>query len=688
MQMEKKIYNLPVYIYFIVITALIVVLFPREGKFRYLFTEGKPWSYGLLTAPFDFSIYKTQSELKREQDSIVEFCQHYFLLDKEIVKERIAKFKKERANMPEINNVYANYIERSLQTVYERGIVSVADYEFLLKNAYTGFMLIKNNIASPYTKDNLFTVRSAYTYILETSPVSMDIEILRAASLDNYLSENLRYDEETSNKIKEDLIKQISPASGMIQAGERIIDRGEIVDSQTYNILSSLRQVTETRLGAVRWQGWLLAGVFVLVAAFMTFFFLYFYFFRPAIYNKSKDTFFLFLLVGMFIIMTELCVGRQLFNVYIIPYAIIPIVIRTFFDSRTAIAAHNTTILICSLMVPFPFEFILLQFSTSMVVVYSLSTLTKRSQLIRCSFYILLTYIVIYLGLNFFHEGEIAKINWRMFVYFGINFVFLMFTYSFIYVIERIFGYISGVTLVELSDINSPLLRKLSEIAPGTFQHSLQVSILGSAAADKVSANPLLIRTGALYHDIGKIENPAYFAENQAGDNNLHKNLPYEKSAEIIIKHVPDGVKLAAKYNLPEKVIDFIRTHHGRGLAKYFYNSFKNEFPDTQVNVSKFTYPGPNPRTKEEAILMMADAVEAASRSLKDYSEESISELVNRIINAQIADGLLVDAPLTFKHIKIIKSIFVEKLINMFHSRISYPELENKEENNDQKLNT
>jgi len=674
--MRKKIYNIPVYIYFTVIIVLIVVLFPREGKFRYLFTEGKPWKYSLLTAPFDFPVYKTPSELKREQDSVVQFFHPYFLLDKEISKNQIAKFKKGRINMHELNNVYANYIEKSLQTVYERGIVSVSDYDFLQKNDCSDFMLIRNNIASRHKVDDLFTARSAYFYILENLPPNLDISNLNTISLDDYLLENMRYDEETSNRLKEDLINRISPSRGKVQAGEKIIDRGEIVDKQIYNILASLRQVTETRLGAAQWQGWLLTGVFMLTVAFMTFFFLYLYFFRPEIYKNNKDMFFLFSLIGIFTIMTELCVDSQLFNVYIIPYSIIPIVIRTFFDSRTATTAHNITVLMCSLMVPFPFEFIILQFSTGMIVVYSLNVLTKRSQLIKCSFYILLTYIVIYMGLVLFYEGDIVKTNWQMFVHFGVNFVFLMFTYSFIYIIERIFGYISGVTLVELSDINTPLLRKLSEMAPGTFQHSLQVSILGSAAADKVGANPLLVRTGAMYHDVGKIENPVYFTENQASDHNPHKYLPYEKSAEIIINHVPDGVKLASKYKLPEKIVDFIRTHHGSGLTKYFYNSFKNDFPDTPVNVSKFTYPGSNPKTKEEAILMMADAVEASARSLKDYSEASISELVNRIINAQIADELLANAPLTFQHINIIKSIFIEKLINMFHSRISYPELE------------
>ncbi len=674
--MAKKIYNIPTYIYFVVLVLLIVFLFPKEGKFRYLFTEGKPWRYGLLTAPFDFPIYKSQSELKKEQDSILLQYQPYFSLEQDVTKIKLSEFeKKEQNRILHLNYAYTNYLKKTLNNIYAAGIISISDYEFLQKNNFSGFMVIEENIAIQHDIKNTFTTRSAYSYILDNCPPNLDPEILRSLSLDNYLSENLKYDSDMSDKVKNELLLLVSPAGGLIQAGEKIVDRGEIVDKKTFDILSSLRQVTETRSGTVQRQGWLFVGVFILIVIFMTYFYLYLYYFRKDIYKKNKDVFFLFSMIGLFVILTEICVNYRLFNVYIIPYAIIPIVIRTFFDSRTARSAHNITIIICSLMVPFPFEFIILQFSTSLIVVYSLTMLTKRSQLISCSFLVLLTYIVIYLGLTLFQEGDISKINWMMFAYFGINFIFLMFAYSFIYIVERTFGYISGVTLVELSDINSPILRKLSEMAPGTFQHSLQVSILGSSVANKVGANPLLIRTGALFHDIGKIENPAYFTENQVGENNPHKHIPYVKSAEIIIKHVTDGEKIAKKNNLPEMLIDFIRTHHGKGITKYFYNSYKNEFPDVQIDISKFTYPGPNPQTKEQAILMMADAVEAASRSLTDYTEESISELVNKIIDSQIKEGLLSESPLTFKNIGDIKAILIEKLINMFHSRIAYPEL-------------
>ena len=373
-------------------------------------------------------------------------------------------------------------------------------------------------------------------------------------------------------------------------------------------------------------------------------------------------------------ILTELCVTYALFNVYILPFAIVPIVVRTFFDSRTALFTHLIIVLICSLMVPFPHEFLLLQTIAGMVVTFSLRNLSERSQLIRCAFFIFLSYAICYMSLTLFQEANLNKINWMMMLYFGINFILVMFTYVLVYMLEKTFGYVSDITLVELSNINNPILKKLSETCPGTFQHSLQVSILASEAAAKIGANAQLVRTGALYHDIGKMSNPVFFTENQSSVN-PHNQLSFDQSAQIIISHVTEGVKIAEKALLPKAVISFIRTHHGRGKAKYFYNSFKNQYPDKPINDELFTYPGPNPFSKETAVLMMADSVEAASRSLKEHTEESISALVNKIIDGQIADGLLKSAPLTFKDVETIKSVFVDKLKTMFHTRISYPDL-------------
>lgn len=417
-----------------------------------------------------------------------------------------------------------------------------------------------------------------------------------------------------------------------------------------------------------------IGGMSLLVGGLMTCLFFYFYL-RKSFFVKKKDVVFSLLIAMLFTVLTEIGVSYKLFNVYIIPYAIIPIVVRTFFDSRTAQMTHLITILVCSLMISFPWEFVLLQLFVGLISIYVLKDLAQRLQLIVCSFYIFLSYVLAYLGVLLLQNGNLLYWDWNMLIYFGINFLFVMFAYPLIYILEKIFGYISNVTLVELSDINLPLLQQLSEKAPGTFQHSLQVSMLGAAAAKKVGANPQLIRTGAMYHDIGKIENPVYFVENRLAGPNPHDELSLVESARIITKHVPAGVKMAEKQAIPQAIIQFIKTHHGKGKAKYFYNSFINQFPDEPIDEQAFSYSGENPDTKETAILMMADSVEAASRSLKDYSEESIRNLIDKIINGQIADGLLNDAPLTFKNIKEIKQIFLDRLLSVYHLRITYPEI-------------
>ncbi len=674
--MVNKSFKISIYTFFIVVALVIIALFPREGRFRYTFNEGKPWRYGLVTAQFDFPIYKPAEELKKEQDSVLMNFQPYFSKNNDLVNNEIAQFENDFGKKWERNYVY--YVSDVLQKLYKAGILQVDDYNFLKDNQYSYFKIFEENVAVSYSVKDIFTVKSAYSYIFENCPLDLNIQVLKSGNLNTYLIENLEYDEAISEKVKNESLQQISPSNGMVQAGERIVDRGEIISKKTFDILSSLKQVSEDRTGNLSRQSRFLIGIVILVAGLLACFMFFLHFFRSNIYHRRKHVIFMLSLIAGFTILTELCVKFEMFNVYVIPFAIIPLAIRTFFDSRTAQMAHIITVLMCSLMVPFPFEFIILQFMTCMVVIFILKDLTKRSQLIQCSFYVLLTYAVVYIGLVMVQEGDWSKINWRMFTYFGINFVFLMFTYSFIYIIEKLFGYISNVTLVELSDINTPILRELSEKCPGTFQHSLQVSMLGTAAATKVRANPQLIRTGALYHDIGKMVNPAFFIENQIGGINPHDRLSYVDSARIIISHVEEGVKIARKNNLPAMIIDFIRTHHGKGKTKYFYNSYKNEFPDKSVDEALFTYPGPNPYTRETAILMMADAVEAASRSLKEYTEETISSLVNKIIDTQIQDGLLNRVPLTFQNISDIKEIFIEKLTTMYHSRISYPDLKEK----------
>ncbi|MCD8265392.1 MAG: HDIG domain-containing protein [Tannerellaceae bacterium] len=674
--MKTKRYNIPVIVYFVIAASLIAYFFPREGKFLYQFYEGKPWQYGLLTAPNDFPIYKIDDEIKAEKDSVLRRFEPYYRLDQTIEASQVERLRTDYNTTlnQKATPAYMQYIERSLVKLYENGIISPLDLEELKRDHKEKVNLLENNISQSRYISEFFTVKTAYEFIINNRPTNLDRAILQACDINNYLTENITYDKETSDKVREDLIRNISLSSGLVQAGERIVDRGEIVDTHTYNVLRSLKTIHETKTGGNQRQYIIMAGQFILIYSLIMCYWLYLWSFRPKIFHNKRSATFVILCVFMSCILAELCIKHSLFNIYILPLAIVPIVVRTFFDSRTSLFTHMIIVLICALMVPYPLEFILLQTVAGMVVTFSLKDLSQRSQLIRCAIFIFLSYSVLYTALILYQEADFKKINLFMYLFFGINFILLLFTYVLVYILERAFGFVSGITLVELSNTNTSILKKLSETSPGTFQHSLQVSILASEAAAKIGANSQLVRTGALYHDIGKMSNPVFFTENQKNFN-PHSQLEYDQSAQIIINHVTEGLKIAEKEKLPKAVTDFIRTHHGYGKAKYFYNSYKNKFPDKKIDETSFTYPGPNPFSKETAILMMADAVEAASRSLTEHTEESIRGLINKIIDGQIADGLLKNAPLTFRDVETIKRVFEEKLKTMYHTRISYPDL-------------
>ena len=678
--MDKKSFVIPCYIYFIIVGLLILFFFPHEGKFRYSFIENRPWQYGLLIAPFDFPIYKTEVEIKKEQDSIQAHSLLYFRRNEDIVRRQIQQLEENFKQFNLISNSlsYNKYLDEILKKIYNTGIISTKDYQYLQERHYNNVMVFRDSLWTPYSVKDFFTIKSAYSYILKNCPVYLNAEELSIIMPETFLKEILEYDELMTEKVKQELLRNISPSIGMVQAGEKIVDRGEIIDETTFNILNSLKIQHDKQAWKVDRQVGLWIGTTIIICGLIACYFFYFFYFRKKIYAKKKDIVFFLSIFALFTLLTEISIKYSLFSVYIIPYAIIPIIIRTFFESRSAQMTHLVTILMCSLLVPLSFEFIFIQMIVCWVALYVLKDLSKRSELMKCALFIFAAYFLVYSGLILFQEGNITKIDQNMILYFGINFLFVLFTYPFIYILEKIFGYISSVTLVELSDINTTVLRELSENCPGTFQHSLQVSMLGVAAATKVGANSQLIRTGALYHDLGKMKNPHFFIENKIEGYNPHENLSLEQSARYITSHVPEGVILAQKHNLPQSIIKFIRTHHGKGRAKYFYNSFINQFPDAVIDEDAFSYSGINPDTKETAILMMADSVEAASRTLNDYSEESIKDLVNKIIDIQIADGLLSEAPLTFKNITDIKNTFVERLISVYHSRIVYPELDKK----------
>ena len=662
---------------FIATVSVIVYFLPNEGKFNYQFDINKPWKYGLLQASFDFPIYKNDIQVQKEQDSILADYQPYFQIDKEAEKNVLSKLREDynktlRHSLPGTD--YVRYIERTLKALYEDGIIAGNDLKRMEEDSIIAIRLVDKNVATSRFIDQLYTVKEAYEYLLNADTTHYKKKILQQCNLNDYITPNLVYDEEKSEAAQKDLLSNISWANGFVLNGQKIIDRGEIVDEQTYNILESLRKEWEKRSDSVQEKRLTLAGQILYVGIFLFCFMAYLELFRADYYERKGTLTLLFALIVFFPVLSSIMVEQNLSSIYVVPFAMIPIIVRVFLDSRTAFMAHVTIILLCSITLRFPHEFILLQVVAGMVAIYSLRELSQRSQLLRTALVVFISYALLYFAFELIHEDDLTKLNTRMYIYFMINGILLLFAYPLLFLLEKIFGFTSDVTLVELSNINNSLLREMSEVAPGTFQHSLQMANLAAAAANKIGGKSQLVRTGALYHDIGKMVNPAFFTENQSGVN-PHKSLSYKQSAQVIISHITDGLKLAEKHNLPKVIKDFISTHHGRGLTKYFYISYKNEHPDEEVDQEKFRYPGPNPFTKEQAVLMMADSVEAASRSLPEYTEESISTLVDKIIDTQVSEGYFKECPITFKDIATVKALFKEKLKTMYHTRISYPEL-------------
>ena len=663
---------------FITTVSIIVYFLPKEGKFNYdEFEINTPWKYGLLQASFDFPIYKNEQQVQKEQDSILATYQPYFHLDKETGKNMQKKLKEDynknlRNVLPVAN--YIRYIERTLEDIYNHGIISAEDIALINQDSIERIQLIDKNIGVEKKAEELYTIKEAYEHLLDVDTAYYDKRILQLCNLNNYLTPNLIYDKEKSESSKKDLLSKISWSNGYVLNGQKIVDRGEIINEQTYNILLSLRKEWEDRSKSTKETRMTIFGQVLFVSIFVLFFMIYLELFRNKYYERKGTLTLLFALVVIFPVILSIMVAQNIGSVYVVPFAMIPIIVGVFLDSRTAFVAHIIIVLLCSITLRYPYEFMVLQIGAGMAAIYSLRELSQRSQLFRTAVIVFACYALLYFAFALIQDDDLTKLNTRMYIYFGINGILLLFAYPLLFILEKTFGFTSNVTLVELSNINNNLLRKMSEIAPGTFQHSLQMANLAAEAANRIGANSQLVRTGALYHDIGKTLNPAFFTENQSGIN-PHKSLSYEQSAQVIINHITDGIKLAEKHNLPKVIKDFIRTHHGAGVAKYFYISYKNEHPDEEVDMSMFSYPGPNPFTKEQAILMMADAVEAASRSLPEYTEESINGLVEKIVDGQVSDGYFKECPITFKDIALVKALFKEKLKTVYHTRITYPEL-------------
>ena len=613
---------------FFVLAAIIVILFPRySNTFRYHFEVGKPWGYATLTADFDFPIYKTDDQMALEQQQLLStFTPCY------------------------------RYIRGAQRQVL---VISLQEREWLEKEGFGRLAVAQSRVSKTYSLSEVYTPKSAFEHF------GYDC------------AQNLERDTALTEQMLQKLFASLSPTQGLVQKGEKIIEKGEIITDRDFQILQSLRRAYEDESLGTRQRALSVAGQAILVFLYLALLVIYLYVFRLQYLRSTSTVLFFCLQMGIVIALACFALRFKL-SVYLIPFAWVPILTRVFFDSRTALFLHFITILIVSIVVPAPVEFFFVQIAVGMVAVSSLSDMTRRAQLFQTAGWILLAQTVSYSAISFAQTGEWNSIDWKIYIYFAICALLTIGCYGLIYLFEKLFRFISSITLVELTDINSDLLHALAEKAPGTFQHSMQVSNLAAEAAKTVGANALLVRTGALYHDIGKMTEPLYYVENQTGVDNPLLQMDPRDAAQVVIAHVSEGEKIARKNHLPEVVINFITTHHGTSLVRYFYNTYCNAHPDEKVDEALFRYPGSKPTTKEAAILMMADAIEARSRSLNDFSEESIRNAVNQMIDSQIADGQFSETPLSFKDVEDIRRVFTSRLLSMNHHRISYPTLNKK----------
>lgn len=660
----------------IVVVLLLVYFLPRETKFGYEYEQGRPWRYNSLIATFDFPVYKTPDEVKAERDSALSQFQPFYTEDVQIAQRQIAAFETawRAGRFGDVPAHCLNHVDKMLRGVYEAGMVPSADLSQMAKERTPGVRVVEGTEAVTRPITELYSTRSAYEYIVYADTINFPRELLARCNINEYLSPNLSIDSAKTSAVREDLLAAVSPASGMVQSGQRIIDRGEIISAEQYKILQSFERETVRRNDPSKGMWQVVTGQVIFVLCVIVAFVFYLRLFRREYLRSPHSILLLSSLIAIFPLITYAMVDQKFLNVYMVPYAMVPIFVRIFMDSRTAFMTMVCSVILSSLALHSNYEFVIVQFMSGMTAIYALRDLTERSQLLRVALAVFVTSSAIMLGYDLSQGIEFSHLDRSMYVYNAVNGVLLLFAYPLLYMIEKLFGFTSSVTLVELSNTNNSVLRRMSKVAQGTFVHSLQVANLAAEVADKIGAKPQLVRTGALYHDIGKMLNPAFFTENQTGVN-PHDELTEERSAQIIISHVTEGLKLADKYHLPKVIRDFISTHHGRSQVKYFYIQWKNKHQGEEPDAKLFTYPGPNPFTREQAILMMCDAVEASSRSLKEFTEESIKELVNRIIGGQVQAGYFRECPITFRDIADAKRVLAESLKTIYHTRIAYPEL-------------
>jgi putative nucleotidyltransferase with HDIG domain len=657
---------------FLGVVVIISYLLPNQDAFKYQFEIGKPWSYDLITASFDFPVFKSELQVEKEKKAILKDFIPYYKKDTALANRQFRRFlteyQKNTGSVPGLSEYLRSYWNK----IFDAGIISAEQLEYLrIENIERINCISPDKVVHTLNRSDVYTPKSAYEALMSRLPFDAG-----NYNLNLYMVENLHYDSTINELSRKEILKNLSLTSGVVQAGERIIDRGEIVTEELFLILNSMKLEYDKKKQSNFDRSYLVvAGEILLITGLIVLLFLYLSLFRPRIFDNLNHLAFVNLLILIVIGLASTVIQYTSVSYFVIPYALLPVIVRVFFDSRTALFAHLIAMMIISLIVDNAFQFLIIQIAVGMTAVSSLKDMTQRSQLAHTALLIFVSYTLVYLSLEFISEGDLRRINWGPLVYFGISSGFMLFAYLLIYIFEKMFGLISAVTLLELTNVNSDLMMQFAERAPGTFQHTLQVSNLATEAAKKIGANSLLVRTGALYHDIGKMKHPEYFIENQLGGPNPLSTMEFEEAARVIIGHVNDGIEIAKKEHLPEQIIHFIGTHHGYSKTRYFYNAFINPNPDIKPNDELYTYPGPLPDTKETAILMMADAVEARARSLKVYTEDSINDCVESMINSQIADGQFKEAPISFRDVETVKAIFKEKIMNMYHTRIVYPEV-------------
>lgn len=670
-------------IFFTLISVLVLTLFvPREGKFVFEYKEGAPWKYTPLIADFEFPISKSEQTIKMERDSVLQNFQPFFNKTLTMGETQIAAFLADcKAHKIRVPAKYVSYVVGQLRKVYNTGIVSPTQMSQLEACHNQAIHVVEGQEASTEDVNALYTTRTAYESIIRTDTLNLVHDILAQCNINNYLTPNLTIDSIKTRMAREEALSSVITSSGMVVTGQRVVDMGEIVTPQIKLVLDSYVQESarrnETNTDLWKQMPWQALLIFIILSIFS----LYLITFQPQ-YTKNVRTLTLFFtLICIFPIISYLMVRQHWFSVYIVPYAMIPLFVRIFFESRTATMAMFTSLLLTSVGLTGPFEFYLIESIVGLVIIYTLREMTERAQILRIALFAVIIGLLTQFAYDMAANTRITDLDHSRYVYLIVSGVGLLFAYPLMYLIERIFGYTSSVTLIELSNINHPLLRRMSKVAQGTFNHSMQVGNLAAEVANKIGASAQLVRTGALYHDIGKMLNPTFFTENQSGVN-PHDALTdkkdmskEEQSAQIIISHVTQGLQLAEKYNLPKSIRDFIATHHGRSKTAYFYIQWQNNHPGETPRDELFTYPGPNPFTREQAILMMCDAVEASSRSLQEYTEDTISALVNKIIDGQVQAGYFQECPITFRDIQDAKRVLIDSLKTVYHTRIAYPEL-------------